>query len=224
MLTLPTKEKQRSPQRLNTQKKMSNTNYWNRIALFYNKAFQDKAHYQQMYEFVRAPLNKDMHVLEIGTSTGMIAREIAAKVQHVEATDASPKMIAQANAIAHPQNIQYSVADVFKLPYDSGVFDCVIIANVLHIIPNPENALEEIYRVLKTNGILIAPTYLWKGITWRGKIKRWLMQLSGFPLYSQWDEETYIDFLENHHFEVEQKKCIHSSIYLCCVTCKKKDR
>ena len=39
----------------------------------------------------------------------------------------------------------------------------VIVSNALHIIPQPEKALQEIKRVLKDDGVLIAPTFTHAG-------------------------------------------------------------
>ena len=60
------------------------------------------------------------------------------------------------------QNIKldFAQADATALPYSASQFDVVLIANALHIMPNPTAALREISRVLKPGGILIAPTYV----------------------------------------------------------------
>ena len=50
--------------------------------------------------------------------------------------------------------------DTCKLRYADDSFDVVIIANALHIIPEPEKALAEMRRVLKKDGILIAPNFI----------------------------------------------------------------
>ena len=48
---------------------------------------------------------------------------------------------------------------MFRLPYAEVSFDVVIVSNALHIVPQPEKALAEIHRVLKDDGVLIAPTF-----------------------------------------------------------------
>ena len=48
---------------------------------------------------------------------------------------------------------------MFRLPYADKSFDVVIVSNALHIVPQPEKALAEIRRVLKDDGVLIAPTF-----------------------------------------------------------------
>ncbi|MFQ9418242.1 MAG: class I SAM-dependent methyltransferase [Lachnospiraceae bacterium] len=46
-------------------------------------------------------------------------------------------------------NLIFEVADATDLPYENHSFDVVLIANALHIMPEPEKALKEIERVLK---------------------------------------------------------------------------
>ena len=48
--------------------------------------------------------------------------------------------------------LRFSVEDATSLPYADETFDAVLIANALHIMPRPEKALAEIYRVLKFPG------------------------------------------------------------------------
>ena len=54
------------------------------------------------------------------------------------------------------------IQDATKLTYESENFDVVVIANALHIMPNPDLALWEIHRVLKKDGILFAPTFVYE--------------------------------------------------------------
>ena len=65
----------------------------------------------------------------------------------------------------------------------------VIVSNALHIVPQPEKALAEIRRVLKDDGVLIAPTFTHAGNSFPGKVKAFFMKLAGFPLHSRWTSE-----------------------------------
>jgi ubiquinone/menaquinone biosynthesis C-methylase UbiE len=47
-------------------------------------------------------------------------------------------------------------ADVKKLPFSSGTFDIVLLLQVLEYVDSPQEAFNEIARVLKPNGILIS--------------------------------------------------------------------
>ena len=69
-------------------------------------------------------------------------------------------MICEALKGTYPKQLKFEVADATCLPYENNSFDVVIIANALHVMPEPQKALKEIDRVLKDGGLLIAPN-LW---------------------------------------------------------------
>ncbi len=197
--------------------------YWNRVSLFYNGIFNKDKAYQKMYTFIKAPLGSEMDVLEVGTATGLVAREICDTVHQVYATDYSEKMIDKAQTIHHKSNIKFSCADVFNLPFQDDTFDAVIASNVLHIIPNPQEALQEIKRVLKKDGLLIAPTFLWDSPkTLKGKIQKTMMLISGIPLESKWNKESYVNFIQENGFEVVNTEIIKTSFELACIVGKNK--
>ena len=134
-------------------------NFWDRNAGLYDCFMRkDRAVYEKMYELIR-PVVKDKTVLEVATGTGLIAKHIVKAAAHIEATDASPEMITEAKRGNYSAKLRFSVQDMFSLPYASKSFDVVIVSNALHIVPQPEKSLREIKRVLKDDGVLIAPTF-----------------------------------------------------------------
>ena len=56
---------------------------------------KDRAAYDEMYELIR-PVVRHKTVLELATGTGLIAKHIVNAAAHIEATDASAEMIAEA--------------------------------------------------------------------------------------------------------------------------------
>ena len=68
--------------------------FWDRNAGLYDRFMRkDTASYGQMYALIR-PVVRHKTVLELATGTGLIARHIVSEADHIEATDASPEMIA----------------------------------------------------------------------------------------------------------------------------------
>lgn len=194
---------------------MNEKKYWNKKAWIYNRLFDNTKLYQQMYAIIKTALSKDMTILEVGTGTGMIARKIADGVKMVYATDFSPKMIEVAKQIEHKENIRFSCADIFNIPFAENSFDAVIASNILHIIPNPDLALKELKRVLKTQGTLIVPTFMWFNPSLLGYIKMLFMRLNGFPIHSKWSEQSFSDFIKTNGFKVTKKRVLKSSLQLC---------
>ena len=134
-------------------------NFWDRNAGRYDRFMRkDRAAYDEMYKLIR-PVVKAKTVLELATGTGLIAKNIVNAAAHIEATDASAEMILEAKRDNRSAKLHFSVQDMFRLPYADKSFDVVIVSNALHIVPQPEKALDEIRRVLKDGGVLIAPTF-----------------------------------------------------------------
>lgn len=61
-----------------------------------------------------------------------------------------------------------SVADITKLPFPDASFDCVICSEVMEHIPDHENALRELDRILKPGGTLVVsvPRFFAERICW----------------------------------------------------------
>lgn len=196
--------------------------FWNSKAKAYNKNINVFAHkpYRRMYEFIKEPLTSNMHVLEVGTGTGLVAQKVADKVKSIEATDFSDEMINIAQKTTHSPNIHFSCADIFNLPFNDNQFNAVIVSNVLHIIPEPERALQEIKRVLKPEGLLIASTFLWEEASFFGKIQKFFMKKMDFPLNTSWNGKTYQDFINKEGFTITKYKKIKANFSIGCVLAK----
>ena len=195
--------------------------FWDRNAGLYDRFMRkDTAAYEQMYALIR-PVVRHKTVLELATGTGLIARHIVSEADHIEATDASPEMIAQARRDGTSTKLHFSVQDMFRLPYADASFDVVIVANALHIVPTPELALREIARGLKPGGVLIAPTFTHAGNSLHGRIKAFFMKLAGFPLHSRWSSKAYLDFLRSCGWQVRKSTVLKASFPLTYTECVK---
>ena len=199
------------------------TDFWDRHAKIYNRFMRrDAAAYEQMYELLR-PAVRRKTVLELATGTGLIAKHIISAANHIEATDASAEMIAEARRDNDSSKLHFSVQDMFRLPYADKSFDVVIVSNALHIVPQPEKALAEIRRVLKDDGVLVAPTFTHAGNTLRGRIRLFFMKLAGFPLRSRWTSEEYLSFLRQNGWAVRKSAVLKASFPLTYAECVKSE-
>ena len=198
-------------------------NFWDKNAGRYDCFMRkDAAAYEQMYELLR-PVVRHKTVLELATGTGVIAKNIVNSAAHIEATDASPEMIAEAKRDNRSAKLHFSVQDMFHLPYAGQSFDVVIVSNALYIVPEPEKALRELRRVLKDDGVLIAPTFTHAGNSLYGRVKAFFMKLAGFPLHSKWTSEQYLAFLRENGWTVRKSVVLKASFPLTYTECVKKE-
>ena len=189
-------------------------NFWDKNAGRYDRFMRkDQAAYEEMYALIW-PVVKAKTVLELATGTGLIAKSIVNAAAHIEATDASVEMIAEAKREHQDAKMHVSVQDMFRLPYAGKSFDVVIVSNALHIVPQPEKALAEIHRVLKDDGVLIAPTFSHAGNSFSGKVRAFFMKLAGFPLHSKWTSEEYLRFLRQNGWAVRKSVVLKASFLL----------
>ena len=196
-------------------------NFWDKNAGRYDRFMRkDRAAYEEMYALIW-PVVKGKTVLELATGTGLIAKNIVNAAAHIEATDASVGMIAEAKRDNQSAKLHFSVQDMFRLPYADKSFDVVIVSNALHIVPQPEKALAEIHRVLKDDGVLIAPTFTHAGNFFYGKVKAFFMKLAGFPLHSKWTSEEYLRFLRQNGWAVRKSVVLKASFPLTYAECEK---
>ena len=184
-------------------KDSTNKGYWQKIAKIYAPLMEsDKKFYADICEKIRVYLKPDMNVLELACGSGQLSVKLADSVNNWIATDFSEKMIEHAKKRTVSDKLSFYIADATNLSYGDSEFDCVVISNALHIMPEPEKAMSEICRVIKPGGILYAPTFLWvEGKA--SKTRRKMMSLTGFKTYREWDRDSFATFITEYGFKVE---------------------
>ena len=198
-------------------------NFWDKNAGRYDRFMRkDAAAYERLYRLLR-PVVRQKTVLELATGTGLIAKHIVHSADHIEATDASQEMIEQAKQGVKSAKLYFSVQDMFHLPYADQSFDVVIVVNALHIVPEPEKALSEIRRVLKDDGVSVAPTFTHADNAFFGKVKAFFMKLAGFPLHSKWTSHEYLAFLRENGWTVQKSTVLKASFPLAYAECVKSE-
>ena len=198
-------------------------NIWDRFAPVYSSFVTgtpgNRKAYEAMYRRIKKMVS-DKDVLEIATGPGIIAKQVADSAGRIIATDFSEKMLAVARRGIIPANLTFEQADASTLPYEDDSFDVVIIANALHVIPGAEDVLSEIKRVLKRDGLLIAPNFIHDN---KNKISEFFskaLAVSGVKFESKWDDTSYIGFLEENGFDVVLSKKLPSTIPLMYTECR----
>ena len=105
-------------------------------------------------------LTSDERVLEIGPGTGYYTFDIAAALPagQVDVFDVQQEMLDHVMRAAEQRgvtNVRATLGDAQDLPYDDDAFDAAVLVTVLGEIPDQEQALREVARVLRPGGRLV---------------------------------------------------------------------
>lgn len=107
-------------------------------------------------------------ILEIGCGTGITWKDkthLIEKCEEVRFTDLSERMLLEAEKnIGKKDNFYFEQVNAENLPYPNENFDIVIANMMLYHIPNLENAINEIKRVMKPKAIFYSATYGENGV------------------------------------------------------------
>lgn len=117
--------------------------------------------YEWYYE--KMNLKGNLKILEVGCGNGRLWGKNIDKVNEnldITLTDIEEKMIeATKEEIFRKKNLfKLDIVDVSNLPYENESFDIVIANHMLYHVKDIEKALEEIYRVLKSDGSVFIST------------------------------------------------------------------
>ena len=100
----------------------------------------------------------DWIVLDVATGGGHTALKFAPHVQHVIASDLTPKMLEAAEKHLTEKganNVEFKIADAENLPFEDAIFDLVTCRIAPHHFPDCAKFVRESARVLKSGGMLL---------------------------------------------------------------------
>ena len=143
-------------------------------------------------------------VLDLGCASGIDCFIMASKISSngmVIGIDITENLIEKATAIANKNNIknvQFNTSDIENLRFKDDNFDIITSNGVFSLLPNLQNAFNEIHRVLKPNG-----QFCFSDINKKGKfgqenytkLKEFTGCLNGIRY-----QQLYVDYLENAGF------------------------
>lgn len=103
-------------------------------------------------------------VLDVGTGPGTMAFILAELGHNVTGIDLSEGMVEKAMEHAMKFNlpVKFRQGDAENLPFEDESFDAVVNRAVLWTISNPEKAIAEWWRVLRTDGKLVIIDGSWE--------------------------------------------------------------
>ncbi|MEH6891741.1 class I SAM-dependent methyltransferase [Bacillus sp. JJ864] len=100
---------------------------------------------------------KEKRVIDIGCGGGIYTKQLALMgAAEVIGVDFSNQMVQAAKEnCAHISNISFIQGDAYNIPFADESFDIVLSRAVIHHLDHIPKFLQEAYRILKRNGILI---------------------------------------------------------------------
>ena len=137
--------------------------HWDRRAAHFDEDFGhsirtpgERAAWDRILGLV-VPGRPALDALDVGSGTGFLSFELAARGHRVTGVDFAPSMIAQARHKAAERGVvvRFEEADAEQLPFAPASFDLVISRHLLWTLPHPEAAIDEWIRVLRPGGRLV---------------------------------------------------------------------
>jgi ABC-2 type transport system ATP-binding protein len=96
----------------------------------------------------------------LGCGTGLYSEILAKKAASVLATDFSEEMVETAiEKRGHLKNTKFEQANALDLHFEDTVFDTVFMANLIHVVGNPERVIQESKRILKKGGMILITSF-----------------------------------------------------------------
>lgn len=97
------------------------------------------------------------HLLELGCGPGFYACRFAEKYPDIRTTgiDLSKDLLSRARnraAQLHLTNCEFHLADVHALPASIGEVDVIVVSRLFLVVPNRDDVMREIFRVLRPGG------------------------------------------------------------------------
>ena len=119
--------------------------------------------------------------LEIGVGTGRIALPLMSEGVRIFGVDISREMLRKLIAKAGTAAPPLVIADATSLPFDAGTFGSAIAAHVLHLIPGWRTVVDEVTRVVRPGGVLIASRGSSSRAEWQHQVRRHFFVEAGDP-------------------------------------------
>jgi methionine biosynthesis protein MetW len=103
-------------------------------------------------------LPKNMRIIEIGCKDGGVLLDVATALNATDIYGVDIDEEALKKAAENGINVQKVDLNSDSLSFEDGFFDIVLMEEVIEHLANPDNSLQEIYRVLKLGGLFLIST------------------------------------------------------------------
>lgn len=141
----------------------TNEQFWDDLAETYAaKAVDDPDAFERKIAFNVEVLTPQSTVLEIGCGTGSLALRLSPHAAEQHCFDFSGQMLAIARRKAEAagvDNVTFHEGVLEDVPRVApGPYDCVNAYSILHLLPDPADALRKLFALLKPGGHLVSST------------------------------------------------------------------
>ena len=112
-------------------------------------------------------LRPGLRALDVGAGPGLLAQDIAERIGPngiVVGVDPSPSMLRLAHARTAGRHVSYVQGTATALPVAGGSFDLAVSTQVLEYVPEIDQAIEEMKRVVRPGGTVAILDTDWRSI------------------------------------------------------------
>ncbi|MGQ7868753.1 class I SAM-dependent methyltransferase [Sunxiuqinia sp. sy24] len=196
--------------------KISET-YWSQ----FSSDFEEKQSFvagKEVISLTMDELSKEQNlgnVLELGCGTGLYTETLQQISEEITATDFSEEMIKAANQKRGDlDHITFMQANALDLHFEKESFDTVFMANLIHVIEDPEKVIKESCRVLKNGGQIIITSFAMDQMRFFNRISLAMRYLKAFgkPSKESVKEKTPKERIENllinNGFKISKSKVL----------------
>ena len=187
------------------------------------ETFEDvsiRSYHQWMIPLVDDALEKacltEGKILDIGCGPGLLLKEFASRSRNLMAygIDISPSAVKMAiNNCKSLKGVYFSLANVYRLPFNDDTFDLVVCKDSLHHFNTLNLALLEMLRVVKENGLVYLqdirrdlPQYLLQRTIPTDTLFKKLQFYSARAAYTKEEIRDTLGMLPIEHFTVKTRK------------------
>jgi len=133
----------------------------------------------------------NLKVIDVGSGTGFTTQGIVRhiKSEHVTCLDQSPHQMKKAKQKQDLQGCQFILGDAENIPFSQNTFDRYVSAGSIEYWPDPQQGINEAYRVIKPGGIALMIGPLEPGNKLGRMIANSWMLFPTMEQYQQWFQQ-----------------------------------
>jgi phosphatidylethanolamine/phosphatidyl-N-methylethanolamine N-methyltransferase len=152
---------------------------------------------RQQYAIQALDISPGQRVLDLGVGTGF-SLSLYPRHAQVIGVDLSSKMLREARKKvrrARLSHVDLMEMDAAHLAFPDNTFDCVIVAFVISVVPDPLQVLAEIKRVSKPEGQIVIINHFQSQNKMMAQLEKWVS-----PLCTKigWRSDLALDYLVQH--------------------------